>query len=284
MAIEIANSIHAQASVRYTGGNPSYIGQSNFGFAAFGSTANDSQRIAAGQYRMRMLAPINIFGTTWSNADAKGEGQILVRANPTVLEPGFPLGMVQAVCSPAVPGGTFQDILVQLQSRNGNGVFGGNINIQTISTNTTTTSATYVALMTANIVVPVDNLGPYDVDISVTSSQSTTATQTDFALFVDGVQQGPGATRAASSTFVTGALRQTAAISYNLASLTAGAHTVELRWRTSGGTATINPAANPESAIMRISTPGTIPTFGDTDVPFEICVLREPQQSTSQAA
>lgn len=283
MSIEIANSIHAQATVRFSGGAASYVGQSNFGFAPFGALATTSQRLAVGQYRMRMLSPINIFGTHWSNADAKGEGQILVRANPTVLEPGFPLGAVSAVCSPATPGGTFQDILVQLQTRTTNGFAGGTRNVQTIAASTTTNSAAYVALMTANIVTAVDSPGIYDVEITGTSSQSTTATQTDFALFLDGVQQGPGAARAASSTFVTSALRQSFAYRQRLTGLAAGAHIIELRWRTSGGLATIDPAANPEHAIMVISEESNVPVYGDSDVPFEICVLREPQQATTEA-
>lgn len=281
MAIEIANSIHAQCSVRFSGGSPSFIGQSNFGFAAFGTNPTDSQRIAAGQYRMRMLAGINIFGTTWSNADAKGEGQILVRANPSILEgPLFPLSpFPSVVATPGTPNNYF-DIYVETQTRSSNGFNGGTRNIQTISTSTTTTSATYVALMTANVNVAVDSPGIFDVSASVTSSQSTSATETDFALFLDGVQQGPGATRAMASTFVTGALRQTASIRYNVTGVTPGAHVFELRWKTSGGTATINPAANPESAIMVVSEPSNTPVFGDADVPFELIILREPQQST----
>jgi hypothetical protein len=280
MAIEIANSIHAQCSVRFSGGSPSYIGQSNFGFAAFGTNPTDSQRIAAGQYRMRMLAPINMFGTTWSNADAKGEGQILVRANPSVLEPGFPLSPFPlAYATPATPN-NYQDILVQCQTRASNGFNGGVRNIQTISASTTTASAAYVALMTANVNVAVDSPGIFDVAVNVTSSQSTTATETDFALFLDTVQQGPGATRAMASTFVTGALRQSASIRYNITGVAPGAHVFELRWKTSGGLATINPAANPESAIMVVSEPSQTPVFGDADVPFELIVLREPQQST----
>ena len=280
MAIEIANSIHAQCSVRFSSGSPSYIGQSNFGFAAFGTNPTDSQRIAAGQYRMRMLSPINIFGTTWSNADAKGEGQILVRPNPTVLEPGFPLGSVFAVATPATPN-NYQDILVELKTLSGNGFNGGNRNIQTISGSTTTTSATYVALMTANVVTAVDSPGIYEVVAHVTSSNSTTATETDFALFLDGVQQGPGAARAMAASFVTGALRQSCSIRYNVTGVAAGAHVFELRWKTSGGTATINPAANPESGIMVVSEPSQTPTFGLADVPFELAILREPQQSTT---
>lgn len=281
MAIEIANSIHAQCSVRFTGNAPSYIGQSNFGFAAFGTNPTDSQRIAAGQYRMRMLAGINIFGTTWSNADAKGEGQLIVRANPTILEgPSFPLTKVSVVATPGTPNNYF-DIFVETQVRSTDGFAGGIRNIQTIAASTTTTSAAYVALMTANINTAVDSPGVYDVSVSVTSSNSTTATENDFALFVDGVQQGPGATRAAASTFVTGALRQTASIRYNVTGITPGAHVFELRWKTSGGTATINPAANPESAIMVVSEPSNVPTYGDADVPFELIVLREPQQATS---
>lgn len=280
MAIEIANSIHAQCSVRFSGGSPSYIGQSNFGFAAFGTNPTDSQRIAAGQYRMRMLAPINIFGTTWSNADAKGEGQIIVRANPSVLEPGFPLSPFPSVTATPVTPNNYQDINVQLQTRSTNGFNGGVRNTQTISVSTTTASAAYVALMTANVNAAVDSPGIFDVAVNVTSSQSTTATETDFALFLDGVQQGPGATRAAASTFVTGALRQSASIRYNVTGVTPGAHVFELRWKTSGGLATINPAANPESAIMVISEQSNTPVFGDADVPFELIILREPQQST----
>lgn len=281
MAIEIANSIHAQATVRFTGGNPGYVGQSNFGFAAFGSTPADSQRIAAGQYRMRMLAPINIFGTHWSNADAKGEGQILVRANPSQLEPGFPLEAAIAVASPVMPGGTFQDILVQLQTRSSNGFAGGVRNVQSIDASTTTASAAYVALMTANVITPVGSPGIYEVSFTCASSQSTTATETDFALFVDGVQQGGGAARATASTFVTGALRQSAAYRQHVTGLAPGAHVFEIRWKTSGGLATINPAANPEHAILVVSEESNVPVFSNTDIPFEIIVLREPQQSTS---
>ena len=280
MAIEIANSIHAQASVRFAGGNPSYIGQSNFGFAPFGVLPTDSQRIAAGQYRMRMLNAINIFGTTWSNADAKGEGQIFVRANPTVLEPGFPLGSVFAVATPATPN-NYNDILVELKTLSSNGFSGGIRNVQSISASTTTASAAYVALLTANIVTPVDSPGIYEVDFTCASSHSTTASETDFALFVDGVQAGAGATRAAASSFVTGALRQSAAYRQHLTGLAPGAHVIEMRWKTSAATATINPAANPEHAIMVVSEESQTPTFGLADVPFELCVLREPQQSTS---
>lgn len=281
MAIEIANSIHAQCSVRFAGGQPSFIGQSNFGFAAFGTNPTDSQRIAVGQYRMRMLNAINIFGTTWSNADAKGEGQILVRANPSVLEPGFPLSPYpSAIATPVTPNNYF-DINVEVQTRSGNGFSGGIRNVQTISANTTTASAAYVALMTANINLAADSPGIINVDYRVTSSQSTTATETDFALFVDGTQQGPGAARGSGSTFVTGALRQTASGLYNITGLAAGAHVIELRWKTSGGLATINPAANPEQGIMIVSEPNNVPVFADADVPFELVVLREPQQSTT---
>jgi hypothetical protein len=70
MANEIANSIHAAAVVQFdSSGTPSFAPNGNQGFAAWGTTAKNSQKVADGRFKLRMIAPVNL---------AKGEAVALV--------------------------------------------------------------------------------------------------------------------------------------------------------------------------------------------------------------
>jgi len=60
MAIEIANAIHAACFVDPTVDPPIFIGQSNVGFAPFGSGPQFSERASPGKVRMHLLQPIAI--------------------------------------------------------------------------------------------------------------------------------------------------------------------------------------------------------------------------------
>jgi hypothetical protein len=70
MANEIANSIHAAAVVQFdSNGAPSFAPNGNQGFAAWGTSAKNSQKVADGRFKLRMIAPVNL---------AKGEAVALV--------------------------------------------------------------------------------------------------------------------------------------------------------------------------------------------------------------
>ncbi|SRR6266540_4550145 len=66
MAIEIGNALYAACFVDPTVDPPIFIGQSNVGFAPFGSGPGFSERVSPGQIRMHLLQPIAIVD--------KGEG------------------------------------------------------------------------------------------------------------------------------------------------------------------------------------------------------------------
>lgn len=279
MSIEIANSIHAQATVRYTG-SPNYIGQSNFGFAAFGTNPTDSQRIAVGQYRMRMLAPINMMGTRFDNADAKGEGQILVRAIPNNLEVAFPIvPPYPRVTAVPASGGTFQDILVQLQSSGVNGYQGASSNFQ-LSNAASNASNVYGNLVSTTLVLPVGTPGIVTVQWTATVDGANGAVA-NFQILIDGTLAGQPAANGASCSFVTGALKQSVGMVRQFSGLAAGSHTIAVQWKVSTGTVTCDPTTATEHAGVFASEPSTVPAAVDADVPFEIIVLREPQQSTN---
>ena len=113
MAIEISNALHAMAVVN-PGTTPSFFGQGNVGFAAFGVGPQFSERRGPGKYRLHMLGAIDFGG---------GEGIV----TPVLFDfsQGFPLTAVfridialPNIASTDAPSPGF-DILVQTVNGNG---------------------------------------------------------------------------------------------------------------------------------------------------------------------
>ena len=61
MAIDISNAIHAMCVVN-AGTTPTFFGQGNVGFAAFGVGPQFSERRGPGKYRLHMLQAIDFAG------------------------------------------------------------------------------------------------------------------------------------------------------------------------------------------------------------------------------
>jgi hypothetical protein len=116
---------------------------------------------------------------------------------------------------------------------------------QTVTADTSTASAAYVDLLTANI-----NTGASFLLINFTAGCSLTTggqtRQVSFQILVDGVAQ------VATAAIVTGGLTASAAVQWRVA-VAAGAHVVKVQWKVSGNTAQIQPTTRDEHANLRVS-------------------------------
>ncbi len=114
---------------------------------------------------------------------------------------------------------------------------------QTIDT--TTGSAAFVDLLTQAITTTAGSF----LLIQVTGSLSNTSLNSnmDFQLTIDGTPARGAGTRSPAANIPT-----SVGITYRSSGLLAGAHTIRVRWRTSGGTARIRPATtlNEHASLM----------------------------------
>jgi hypothetical protein len=119
-----------------------------------------------------------------------------------------------------------------------------------ISANTTTTSATFVTLLTVAITTQAST--KLDIKFAgAASSSNNSADQVFFRLTVDGVAQSAvGITTNSSGAN----LAESMALTWVVTGLAAGAHTVLIQWRRSANTAQIRPVAAPdaESATLTV--------------------------------
>jgi hypothetical protein len=149
---------------------------------------------------------------------------------------------------------------------------------------TSITSSSFVDLLT--VAIPVEQGGTGILDILATASAEATLTGTEvnFQLTLDGTPLGPGASNGASFT-VDGesAHKASIAILKRVTGVAPGSHTVKLRWRVIGpeAEAAIGISARFEHGSLRVSESSIGETDGDADLPFQVLVLRFPQQSTS---
>jgi hypothetical protein len=109
-----------------------------------------------------------------------------------------------------------------------------------LTTDSTTSSATFVSLLSLTIITSGNTSLLVRTSFSGDNS-SASAAQNLFAIFVDSTQVIAG-----EITVSTGA-NQSGALEYKTPILSAGSHTVELRWATSLGTARIRPITNPNT-------------------------------------
>jgi hypothetical protein len=110
-----------------------------------------------------------------------------------------------------------------------------------VSVDTTTTSTTFVDLITQNITISTN--GIVLVWFSCGASNSGNNNQVIFQVTIDGVAKRGAATVAASGATDTGS----AAIVLRVTGLTAGTRTVKIQWRVSAGTGRVRPATSPDT-------------------------------------
>ena len=127
----------------------------------------------------------------------------------------------------------------------------GGGNLQTggveLAVNTSTTSTTFVDLLTVSVTTTAGSKLALEAIASALITVS--ALQVFFQLTVDGVKVGPACAITGSGANV----RQTVSLIALVAGLAAGAHTVKLQWRVaSANTATIDVVTNPDRAGARL--------------------------------
>jgi hypothetical protein len=116
-----------------------------------------------------------------------------------------------------------------------------------ISVDTTTTSTTWVDLISQAVTITASGILIIHLTAAVSNSAVNKAVQ--FRVTVDGVSQGGFGIELKSA-----GVSCSGAIVVRVTGLSAGAHTVKARWQTSAGTAQIRPVGAPdtESANMLI--------------------------------
>jgi hypothetical protein len=107
------------------------------------------------------------------------------------------------------------------------------------TTDTTTASTTFVTLLTANITNTVNS--NLLIQATVSSANDTINTTNYFRITVDGTP-----IRGFSERYSTAGTTKSASL-VSKQSITAGAHTVLLQWRVSGGTASVAPVTSPDA-------------------------------------
>ena len=112
--------------------------------------------------------------------------------------------------------------------------------IQSLFTNvtadTTTTSATFVDLLTQTITTGANSL---ELLFTISASTSSGNKNIGFQILIDGtVQRGGGLSTSSANSSISGVVSHKATVS-------AAAHTVKVQWLVSGGTAAINVATTP---------------------------------------
>lgn len=106
-----------------------------------------------------------------------------------------------------------------------------------ITASTTTTSASFVDLLTQVITIGAGS--DLVVLFSASVNNTTLNTDVDFQITIDAV-----ARRGSRVRITPAGVNQSTAIVFKALGLAAGARTVKIQWRTSGGTARVDPAAN----------------------------------------
>jgi hypothetical protein len=107
-----------------------------------------------------------------------------------------------------------------------------------VTADTTTTSSTYVDLLTQAITTGANFL---EFTLTFSATNSTGNKSIDFQILLDAVVvHGGGINVSSAGSSVSGAVSHKAAI-------TAAAHTVKVQWKTTGGTASINATTTPGS-------------------------------------
>lgn len=114
------------------------------------------------------------------------------------------------------------------------------------TTNTTTTSATFVTLLTQAITTQAGSALLIEISASV-SNTSGAPNSADMQLVIDGT-----AARGAGSRTIAAGVPFVFPIIYKKTGLAAGAHTILLQWRVGGGTLQCRPAAtvNEHASLM----------------------------------
>lgn len=109
-----------------------------------------------------------------------------------------------------------------------------------ITANTTTTSLTFVNMLTVNIDLAID--GYLLLDFSCSVSNTSNNQTMFFRIQVDAVNTRGTATRVASGA----GNPQVVGLTYRTGLLAAGTKTVTVQWRTTGGTVQVRPVAAPD--------------------------------------
>ena len=282
MAIEISNAIHAMAIVTVDdAGAPMFVGQGNVGFAPFGHGPDFSQQLAPGRYRMHMLAPISI--VTPNAFAGRGEGMVIAEALQPLGQP-FPILPPVFKVFAAVSG--LSDILIETTSSTVKS-FGGAVGFAEVTQDTTINAAPFADLLTVPIHVAEGGSGILEILATVSAEATLPESEVDFQLTLDGTPIGPGAANGASFTACSGGgsdlTKDSVAIFKRVTGVTAGDHTVKLRWKVTNaeGSASIKISNGFEHGSLRVSEQASVETDADDNITaFQVLVLRFPQQST----
>ena len=299
MSIEISNVIHAMALVSVsTSGAPIFIGQGNVGFAPFGHGPDFSEQLGAGRFRLHMLAPLSI---VFPNIPAgRGEGMIVAAPFALPVSGGFPLiPPVNQVF--AIPSG-LSDILVET-TRSLSANVAGVTAFDEVRQDTSVAAGDFVDLLTTSIALPQGGSGILDIHATASAEAALAAREIQFRVMLDGAALGPGDANGATFTIsqppVTPAItapraagpsveaalivKGSASILKRVASVAPGNHTVKLQWRVTGNgaAASILVSTGIEHGSLRVSQEASTESAADGDVPFQVLVLRFPQQSTT---
>jgi hypothetical protein len=110
-----------------------------------------------------------------------------------------------------------------------------------IAVDTTTTSTSFVDLLTISFTITASSIVLISFTASVSNTPSSTRNQ-DFRITIDGV-----AKRGARAICTTGSSATCAAIVLRVTGLAAGARSIKVQWKTSASTAQIRPVAAPDT-------------------------------------
>jgi hypothetical protein len=111
--------------------------------------------------------------------------------------------------------------------------------------NTTTTSSTFVDLIT--VLVTIQAGSSLQISFAETNSSSSASATTFFRVTVDAIVMQGAATRSPG-----GGDPQGVSINDYITGLAAGVHTVKVQWRTNSGTSRIRPVASPDAESASI--------------------------------
>jgi hypothetical protein len=281
MSIEISNAIHAMAVIaRNNNGDPIFVGQGNVGFAPFGNGPNFSEGLGVGRYRLHMLAPISIISP--NAASGRGEGMIIAEPISPAQQPEFSFSPLAAPPSKAVVSVIgVSDIFVQTLTATGV-AFAGATNFTQAFEDLEILPGAFTDLLTVPILFAPDGSGTLDVLATASAQASLPGSRVEFQLTLDGNLLGPGAANGASFTVDSDGGKGTIAIAKRVLGVSSGSHTVKLRWRVVGveSSAAIRVSSGNEHASLRVSEESIVQGDNDDNVPFQVLVVRFPQQST----
>ena len=280
MSIEISNAIHAMAVIaRDNSGGPIFVGQGNVGFAPFGTGPNFSEALGVGRYRLHMLSPISII--TPNPASGRGEAMIVASPIAPAQQPEFLSALAAPPSRAVVSVVGLSDILVETLTSTGT-AFAGATNSTEVFEDVTILPGGFTDLLTVPITVAPNGSGTLDVLATASAQASLPGSRIEFQLTLDGNPVGPGASNGASFTVDSDGGKGSIAIAKRLLGVACGSRTVKLRWRVVGveSSASILISSGFEHGSLRVSEESIVAGENDDNVPFQVLILRFPQQST----